>query len=83
MPRSRVQDACRAALTASGLHTRASVHPRRHSDATQLLEAGVNLRLLQEDVGHNTPTTTAIYTHLPRNADAIARDALNRLMTDL
>jgi hypothetical protein len=71
------------ARTASGIHKRASVHTLRHSYATHLLEAGVNLRLIQEYWGHNTPTTTAIYTHLTLKADAIARDALNRLMTDL
>jgi site-specific recombinase XerD len=83
MPRSRVQGACRAALTASGIHKRASVHTLRHSYATHVLEAGVHLRLIQASLGHNTPTTTAIYTHLTLKADAIARDALNRLMTDL
>jgi integrase/recombinase XerD len=83
MPRSSVQDAFRAARTASGIHKRASVHTLRHSYATHVLEAGVNLRLIQEYLGHNTPTTTAIYTHLTLKADAIARDALNRLMTDL
>lgn len=83
MPRSSVQDAFRAALKASGIHKRASVHTLRHSYATHLLEAGVNLRLIQEYLGHNAPTTTAIYTHLTIKADAMARDALNRLMGDL
>jgi site-specific recombinase XerD len=78
MPSSSVQDAFRAALKESGVNKRASVHTLRHSSATHLLEAGVNLRLIQEYWGHKTPTTTAIYTHLPLKADAMARDALKR-----
>jgi len=83
MPRNSVQDAFRAALQASGIHKRASVHTLRHSYATHLLEAGVNLRLIQEYLGHHSPTTTALYTHLTLKADALAREALNRLMGDL
>ena len=83
MPRSSVQDAFRAALKQSGIKKHASVHTLRHSYATHLLEAGVNLRLIQEYLGHNTPTTTALYTHLTVKADAMARDALTRLMADL
>jgi integrase/recombinase XerD len=48
MPRSSVQDACRAALQDSGMHQRASVHTLRHSWATHWLEAGLHLRLMQE-----------------------------------
>jgi integrase/recombinase XerD len=83
MPRSRGQDAFRAARQESGINKRASVHTLRHSYATHLLEAGVNLRLIQEYLGHNAPTTTARYTHLTLKADAMARDALHRLMADL
>src|SRR5437870_4135331 len=43
MPSTSVQDAFRAALRDSGIHTRASVHTLRHSWATPLREAGVNL----------------------------------------
>ena len=81
MPRPRGQDACRAALSASGLPTRASVHTLRHAWATPLLEAGVPRRLLQDSVGHHAPTTTALSTPLTVTADALARDALQGLMS--
>jgi integrase/recombinase XerD len=83
MPRSSVQSAFREALKDSGLHKHASVHTLRHSWATHLLEAGVNLRLMQEYRGHTSPTTTSLYTHLPARAEQLAADAINRLMSDL
>jgi site-specific recombinase XerD len=83
MPRNSVQDAFRAALKASGIHKRASVHTLRHSYATHLLEAGVNLRLIQDYLGHDSPTTTALYTHLTATTDAKAREALGNLLSDL
>jgi site-specific recombinase XerD len=83
MPRHSVQDAFRAALKASGLPKRASVHTLRHSWATHLLEAGVNLRLIQHSLGHNSPSTTALSTHLTATAEAIATETLNRLLEAL
>jgi integrase/recombinase XerD len=83
MPRHSVQDALRAALRASGIHTRASVHTLRHSWATHLLEAGVKLRLMQHDLGHTSPATTALSTHLTVTAEAIATEAITRLLEDL
>ena len=75
-----VQHAFRVAVVASGLHKHATVHTLRHSWATHLLEAGVNLRLIQAWLGHNSPKTTAVYTHLTRAAEALATDAINRVM---
>src|SRR5258705_12602702 len=48
-----VQDAFHASLQASGNNKRASVHTLRHSWPTQLLEAGLNLRLIQEWLVHS------------------------------
>jgi site-specific recombinase XerD len=80
---SSVQDAFRAALKQSRLNKRASVHTLRHSWATHLLEAGVNLRLIQEWLGHNSPATTSLYTHLTVKAEQHGTQAINQIMSDL
>jgi site-specific recombinase XerD len=83
MSKRSVQDAFHAALKESGNHKRASVHTLRHSWATHLLEAGVNLRLIQEWLGHNSPATTSVYTHLTVKAEQLGAAAINQLMKDL
>lgn len=83
MHKSSVQDAFRAALKESKINKAASVHTLRHSWATHLLEAGVNLRLIQEYLGHSSPQTTSIYTHLTARAEDLGREAINRIMSGL
>jgi site-specific recombinase XerD len=78
-----VQRAFKAALADSGIQKHATVHTLRHSYATHLLEEGVNLRVIQSYLGHRSPQTTAIYTHLTRNAQSRAIAVIEQLMADL
>jgi integrase/recombinase XerD len=78
-----LQRAFTRAVRESGLRKHAHVHTLRHSYATHLLEAGVPVALIQDYLGHSSPSTTAIYTHLTRELREKARDPINGLMSGL
>ncbi len=61
---SGLQKAVKRAVSQAGIDKKASCHTLRHSFATHMLENGVNIRVLQELLGHADVKTTEIYTHV-------------------
>ena len=81
LSRSSVQGAFRKATQRAGIIKReVGVHTLRHSYATHLLEAGVNLRAIQRYLGHAHPETTMLYLHLTHKGQEDAYQRIDALM---
>jgi integrase/recombinase XerD len=80
MSESTVQGALRRVVVELKFTRNISIHCLRHSYATHLLEAGVNLRLLQQYLGHSSLKTTARYLHLTSCGQKNAALKINGVM---
>jgi integrase len=72
-----LQRAMKMAVAKIGISKRATCHTLRHSFATHLLEAGTDIRTLQDLLGHKDVTTTQIYTHVMQKPGLGVRSPLD------
>ena len=80
MSYTSVQGALRRVLKQLNIKRRISIHTLRHSYATHLLEAGVNIRRIQQYLGHSSLNSTMVYLHLTTQGHEHAYGIINDLM---
>lgn len=79
MDRGSAQKAIREAVKSAGIHKHITAHSLRHCYATHLIESGLNLRAVQDLLGHEDPRTTAIYTQLTETVRQDASATINAI----
>lgn len=82
MARASVHGAMKRVVQELGFRKRITIHTLRHSYATHLLEAGLNLRLIQQYLGHGSLQATMIYLHLTSLGQEQARATIETLMSE-
>lgn len=83
MPDSSIQTVLKKALREAKITKNISVHNLRHSYATHLLEAGIDIRIIQKYLGHTSISSTMIYTHFTPIISENVHQKVDRLMADL
>ncbi len=63
----------------AGIYKQGSIHSLRHAYATHLLESGIDVRYIQDLLGHKSLTTTMLYTHVAKRDSKVIKSPLDRL----
>ena len=80
MDRGGLQKSFQAIIRGCNIHKRVSIHTLRHCCGTHLVEVGLNLRAIQELLGHESPKTTVLYTQLTESVNQNTIELINTMM---
>ncbi len=83
MDRGGVQKSLKAIARSCGIRKRVTPHTLRHCYGALLVEAGVNLRAIQHEMGHEQPNTTALYTQLTEHTHEDTGKRINSMLAPL
>jgi integrase/recombinase XerD len=83
MDRGGLQKSFKVIVKSCGIHKQVTPHSLRHCYGAHLVETGLNLRAIQQEMGHECPKTTALYTQLTEAAHQNTSQLINRLMNRL
>lgn len=83
MDRGGTQKSFKAIVQDCNIHKHITVHSLRHCYGAHLMAAGVHLRAIQQEMGHDSPKTTAVYTQLTEPATQNANRMINELVNGL
>lgn len=83
IPKTSIQIAFKDACKLAGITKKVSLHHLRHAYAVHLLEAGVDLRYVQEYLGHSDPRTTMAYCKMINRELERPIKIINQIMSDL
>ncbi len=87
MDRGGLQKSFKAIVKSCGINKQITIHSLRHCYGTHLVETGLNLRAIQQAMGHECPKTTARYTQLTdaiqQNSQAVINSMVNNISINL
>ncbi len=83
MDRGGLQKSFKVIVKSCGIHKHITPHSLRHCYGAHLVEAGLNLRAIQQEMGHECPKTTALYTQLTDVVDQNTSKVINKLVNRL